>query len=363
MEDINIITLTKSLLRESLNNNTHWDSKGYVPFSKSKALWLLRNNRIKDDDVCAVIGLENKKIISFIFLVPDFINTKTGTEKIFWSRRWWIAEKYKDSVLPTYTMSVAMNAINNKVLIKFLGKEVVEYYKKQPFTEFAYRTRYYIMFNLDTNLLISKVKYLKYFKAFLRIIDQASLHLVTKLNRSAAIKKTKEFSYEYVSYIDETLWSYINPFCKNDLIPKTKEYINWQIDNNQYTNALTNNKQPFKCLLNSIQKRVYNINYIVKINNKTIGFTSFLIRGKEAIVRYFICENENLEKCADALLENISLTQVSNLQTENKKLGSYLQKKYTNIYTNKRELYALGHNDLNIYFGKAPINDRDGNFA
>lgn len=363
-EDINITSLTKRELLDAILKNTYWDSDTKdIPFSKSKAYWVLKNNRIEDNDICAIIGTENTTVISFIFLIPDIINTKTGTEKIFWSRRWWISEKYKDSILPTYTMSVAMNAVNNKAIVKFLGKHIEEYYRKQPFTEFAHRTRYYVIFNLDFNILLSKVSALKHIKGFLKIIDQSSLSLVSYFNKIKTKKKTKHLSYEYTSIIDENIWQFLAPFCKQDLIPKSKEYINWQIDNNQYANAPIRNKYTHNCLLSTIYKRVYNISFAIKKEGEIIGFTSFLVRGNEAMVRYFITKNGCLEDCANALMENVVQTRATNLQTENEVLGKYINKQFLNLYTDKRKLYALAHNSMNIDFKNAIINDRDGNFA
>ncbi|GAL70757.1 hypothetical protein [Jejuia pallidilutea] len=363
-EDIKIASLTKEELRDAIVNNTYWSTDTRdIPFSKSKASWVLKNDRIDNNDVCAIIGTENQTVISFIFLVPDFIKTKSGTEKIFWSRRWWISDKYKDSILPTYTMSIAMNAVNNKAVVKFLGKDIEAYYRKQPFTEFAHRTRYYIIFNLDANILLSKISSLKHIKGVVKAIDSVSLSFVSVFNAFKTKKNTKPLTYEYVSCIDENLWQFLSPFCEKDLIPKSKAYISWQIDNNQYTNAPIRDKYPHNCLLSTIYKRVYNISYIIKKEGHIIGFTSFLVRGKEAMVRYFIVKDEYLEACADALMENVIQTKATNLQTENETLGKYIKKKFVNLYTDKRKLYALAHNDMNIDFENAVINDRDGNFA
>ncbi|GGD10086.1 hypothetical protein [Hyunsoonleella pacifica] len=363
-EDIKITSLTKEELQTAIVKNTYWGNTAVqIPFSKSKAYWILKNDRIAKSDVCAIIGIEHNTIISFIFLVPDYINTTTGTEKIFWSRRWWISEKYKDSILPTYTMNIAMNIINNKAIIKFLGKSAEEYYKRQPFKEFAHRTRYYIIFNLDSVILMNRKKKLKYFKYLLSKIDTFSLYVVSIFNKQKTIKTTKNLKYEYISNIDETLWEFISPFCKEDLVPKSKEYINWQIDNSQYTNAPLCAKQQHKCLVSSIHERAYNISYSIKKEDKIIGFTSFLIRGKEAMVRYFISDDDDMACCADALMENILQTKATNLQTENEKLGNYIKNKFINLYTNKRKLYALAYNNINIDFDNTFINDRDGNFA
>lgn len=362
-EDLEIISLTKTLLKEALEKNTYWDSSATdVPFSISKAYWLLENERVKDDDVCAVIATSNNQIVSLVYLIPDFINTNSGLKKVYWSRRWWIHNDYKKTVLPTYIIKQSETSVKNQVIIKFLGKDVVEYYKKQPFIEVSHRTRYFIVFNVDTSLLINKFKFLKYFNPLVKLLDNTSRKIVSTINKSKL--KTKEVTYDYVTVINDELWQFLSPFYKNDLVPKSKSYLNWQINNNQYTNAPIKEKRTHDCLIASINSNIYNLSLSVNKNNKRVGFISILIRNKEVIVRYFTCNNEHFETCADALMEQLIATKTTNLQTENETLGHYIQKKYSNIYTDKRKLYGLINKNISDVIPEGiVINDQDGNFA
>jgi len=362
-EDLQIISLNRVLLKEALENNTYWNSSAKdIPFSTSKAFWLLENERIEDDDICAVIATSNNKLVSLVYLVPDLINTNSGIKKVYWSRRWWIHADYKKTVLPTYIIKQSETSVKNQVIIKFLGKDVVEYYKKQPFIEISHRTRYYLVFNVDASLLINKFKFLKYLNPLVRVLDRTSQTIISAINKRKL--KTDDLTYDYVATINEDLWQFLSPFYKNDLVPKSKSYLNWQINNNQYSYAAVREKRSHDCLIASIKSNIYNLNFSVIKNNKRIGFISFLIRDKEAIVRYFTCANEYFETCADALMEQLITLKTGNLQTENEKLGQYIQKKYLNIYTDKRKLYGLiNKNVSDVAPEDIVIHDQDGNFA
>jgi hypothetical protein len=362
-QDLRIVSLTKVELQNALKTNTYWSpASAYVPFSKSKAAWLLQNERIANDDVCAVLGLENDELVSFVYLIPDLLQTTTGVTKVYWSRRWWIHPKYKDTVLPTFTMNTALEAANHKIIIKFLGRDVEAYYKKQPFKEVAERTRYFIVFNLDAHLLSSKIHFLKYFYWGLKRLDRASLKLSAFINTRKVKSQTKDLNYNYLAVIDSKTWAFIKPFCANDCIPKDSAYINWQIDNNQYTHTLVEHKHKNTCLVAGAANRIYNTSFTVIKNDEIIGFISFLVRRQEAVIRYFICDDAHLEYCANALLENIIATNATNIQTENDVLGQLLQQKFFNIHTNKRTLYGLVNHSIAIE-DELSFLDRDGNFS
>ncbi len=361
--DFKTLLITKQEIRKALDGNTFWKNTKNIPFTKSKAHWLLNNVRIEENDICGLLGYENELLIAFIYFIPDYIQTNDGRKKIYWCRRWWVADTYKNSILATYMMNEAVNAVNNQVLIKFIGKEVEEYYDKQSFTKFSKRERYFILFNADANLLIDKIKYLKYVKPLAKVLENISEWWITSNNRKKVYKNIADLQYEYLSYIDETTWNFIEQKCKNDLVPKSKEYLNWQLSNDQYTITPINGKFPFYCLVASASSQLFHINLTVKRNDQIIGFLSFLIRGNEFNVKYFVVEEEGYELCLDVLMDNFIKTKTNIIHTENELLGNRIQQKFKTFYSDKRVLYAFAHNDIKNDFKKVCINDRDGHFA
>lgn len=364
MKDLEILSVTKRDLIDAINNNTYWNSNSRnIPFTKSKACWLIENTRINNDDICAILGYEKDVLVSFIYIIPDLINTPSGEKKIYWSRRWWVANKYKDSILSSYTRTFSFSAVNNQMLIKYIGEDTVTYYTKQPFTKFAERTKYMIVFSLDVTLLLTNIKALRKFKFFVNIASKLSYSLTSLINKIKNKKNTKNITYEYLSLIDNYAWNFINPFLKNDLVVKTKNYINWQISNTQYTHTEIKDKTIHYCLINSSAKKIYNLTFLVKKENKILGFISVLIKDIEFNVRYFVCSDEYFDICVDVLIDNFINSKTAIILTENEKLGKKIKEKYTSIYTKKRNLYSLAHNDVNLNTNNISINDRDGNFA
>ncbi len=366
MSNIEIISLTKSSLQAAINKNKFWSDSYQAPFSINKAKWMLKNERASDDDLFGILAYEDYSLIAFVSMMPDLIKKEDGGfKKIFWSQRWWIAPKYKNTVLPTYTKSNSITEVNNQVVVRFLGEDTKAYYEKQPFTMFSERTRCIIIFNLDHRLLISKKEILKKVQPILKLVDKASSNIISLLNILKIKKRTKNITCKNISLINDDDWSFIESFCVNDIVPKTKDYINWQIDNNQYQQIKKgdNKNLNFKCLLESISENIKNLSFIVKKDNQPIGFVSGIVRGKRFVLRYFLSNEENFDACADALIKSVIKSKCTLIQTENGDLGNRIKSRYINVYSDFKTLVSLVHNDVGLNFKNIMINDRDGNFT
>ncbi|MBP2832009.1 hypothetical protein J8281_07380 [Aquimarina sp. U1-2] len=355
--------VTKSDLKIALQNNTYWKGNSVIPFTKSKAFWLLDNERIEEHDLCSVMVHENDRLVAFVYLIADWITTPSGMKKIYWCRRWWVADDYKSSILSTFVMKEAVSATKQQILLKFLGKTVIEYFKNQPYVEFSHRTRYFIVSSLITSWVLRRFKFLKVIKPIIQAIDMLSGRLINYLNHKKIQKKVIPIQYEYLSTIDQTTWAFLQDKLKNDLIPKTKEYINWQLSSRQYTQTLVAHKFPHSCLIAGASTNMYIVNFNVVLSAKIIGFISVLIRTNEYQVKYFVAEEEYYDICVAALIQNFHKTKTNTIYTEDNKLGKFILKNYHHIYVDKRSLYALAHHEIDHDFSKEIIHDRDANYA
>jgi hypothetical protein len=362
--NLEVITLTKKNLREVLSQNKYWSDSFDAPFSRNKAKWMLNNNRADEADVFAILVYENQTLISFVGLMPDWIKTENGeVKKTFWSQRWWVSAKYENTVLPSYSKNISLSATNNQVIIKFLGAKTEAYYRKQNYTKFSGRIRSIIVFNIDHNLLVYKFNSLKKIVGLLKGFDKFSEKVITLINKTKNNRRIKNLLFEYISSIDENAWSFIEKYCANDIVPKTKEYINWQITNSQYHNLSSGiNKPGYKCLLSSISNNIYNLSFLVKKQGKTIGFISANVKDNRFTLRYFLTSDDNLNSCLDALINSFIKTKCTLIQTENGNLAEQIKRRYTSIYTDSRELFSLEHNDIELDFNNVCINDQDGSF-
>ncbi|MDG1728595.1 MAG: hypothetical protein P8K68_07065 [Algibacter sp.] len=364
MNNLEVIILTKGSLKEAVAENKFWGDSYEPPFSLNKAKWMLENTRADNEDVFAVLGYEKHTIIAFVSLMPDFIKKGKGNlKKIFWSQRWWIANNYMNTVLPTYIKSNSLTEAKNQIIVRFLGDDTKAYYEKQPFTLFSERMRYVIVFNLDHKILISKKSGLKKVKTLLRFLDKTSKKITFLINSYKSKKRTKKISYRFISNINNKDWAFIENFCVTDIVPKTQKYIDWQISNNQYHVITEGEVRPkYKCLLESVSNKIHNLSFMVEKEGETIGFISGLVKGGRFVLRYFLANQDDFNHCIDALMANLIKSECTLLQTENTVLAERLKNRYLIVYADSKKLLSLVHNDLDMNFQDTILNDGDGNF-
>lgn len=363
MNDLNVITLTKLELKNAVSENKYWNNTFEPPFSVNKAKWILENERAEDNDVLAVLGYEDKSIVAFVYLVPDLIRGGNGViKKIFWSQRWWVSNKYKDTVLSAYIKGMSLNASSNQVAIKFLGDNTKAYYKKQPFKKFAKRKRYINIFSLDSGLLIYKKASLQKFLPLLKLIDNFTRSFIALVNKVKVLGLASSISFFKIKSINDEVWLFLEKHCISDLVPKSKSYINWQISNKQYFVLNKNTQKPeYKCLLGSISNKIYNQNIVIKNKEEIVGFISAYVSGKRFIIRYFVVNNMFYKDCVKVLIKNFIQSKSTIFQTEDATLGKFVKSNYFNLYSDVKELVSLIHNDVDINLAKSTIKDQDGN--
>ncbi len=362
-KNLEVIGLTKKMLSNAIDQNSYWENN-LAPMPKGKAQWLVSNKRITDDDYCGVIGYEDKKMISFIYMFPDFANSvKEGPKKVYWMIAWWVHPKYKDTVLGTYIYNEAVNLTGKQVLIKSYAENVNTFYEKQPFSVIASRLRHTIFFSMDPSMLIGRFRFLKSFKFILDGIDAIVYRLIRSINKSRYSKNTKQLHYNYVNQIDEETWKFIEPLCKKDLIHKTKDYVNWQIDNSQYTQTPIAKKHPYKALQTGMSNNIHIHNLTVLKEDEIIGFISYIINFNELNVKYFLVKEErNYDRCVDALMENFAKVGRKFIFTDDTKLSDNITKRYTTIFTHRVLKKGLTHNETKLDFENFEMLNRDGHF-
>ncbi|WP_378173687.1 hypothetical protein [Aquimarina sp. SS2-1] len=362
-KDLQVIGVTKKMLSEAIDKNTYWKND-LAPLPKSKALWLVANGRINDDDYCGVIGYEGDKMISFIFMFPDLLNAKDNKpKKVYWMISWWVHKTYKDTVLGTYIYNEAVNLTRKQILIKSYAENVNTFYEKQPFKVIASRLRHTIFFSLDASMLIGRFKFLKSFKFILDGMD-GFVGLVIRIFNAAKLKnKVKELSYEYINRLDDDTWEFIRPLCDKDLIYKTKEYVNWQIDSGQYLQTPVPKRHPHKSLQTGISNNIYLHNLKIIKAGRLIGFLSYVVNFNEFNIKYFLVQDdENYDLCIDALMENFIKHKTTFIFTDDTKLSDNITKRYKTIFTHKVTKKGLAHNDTKIDIDNVMMLNRDGHF-
>lgn len=362
-KDLKILPLTKEKLRHAIDHNLYWKDD-LIPLPKSKAQWILSNERIEEDDYCGVLGLEGDKLVSFVYMLPDFLALdKNETKKIYWILLWWVNDEYKNTVLGTYIYNEAVNLTGKQVLIKSYAEGVNDFYEKQPFEVISSRLRYTIFFSLDSSILIGRFSFLKRLRFFIDIADTIVSKVVRTINAYKLKHTLKQLSYDYITQLDHETWEFIQPLCEKDLIHKTKSYVNWQISNIQYSQIRVPDRYPFKSLQVGNGHNIGIRNIKILKNKELIGFLSYTKNHKEFNVKYFLVNNaKNYDICVAVLIDHFIHEKTNFIFTDDTELAGAIKKKYTTIFIYKIIKKALAHKEIQLDFNQMTIYNRDGHF-
>ncbi len=362
-ENLKVVPLTKTMLREAIDQNTYWKDT-VIPLPKSKALWVVSNNRIQEEDFCGVLAFDNTKIISFVYMIPDLLKVNNSDiKKVYWMILWWVDKNYQDTVLGTYIYNEAINLAGKQVIIKAYAEKVNDFYAKQPFEVITSRLRYTLFFAIDSSILIGRFSFLKPFKFLLDKLNVIVNGGVRYINRFKLKNRTKTLSYDYITQLDNETWKFIEPLCENDLILKTKEYVNWQIDNNQYTQVPVSDKFQYRSLQAGNGNNIHLHNVKIIVNKKLIGFLCYTINYTEFNVKYFMVnEGENYDVCVDALIDHFIKAKTNYIFTDDSKLAERIPKRYKTIFIYKVIKKAIAHKETQLDFENLKVYNRDGHF-
>lgn len=362
-KNLQVQGITKAMLRESIQHNTHWNG-ALAPMPMSKALWMLANPRIEETDFCAVLTTENDQILSFISMIPDYLNLKNNQfKKVYWMVLWWAAPQSKNTVVATYTFHEALKLTNHQILIKSYAEHVDAFYNKMPFKVIASRNRHTIFFSLDASMLVGRFKFLKHIRFLLDAIDNMFAFVINKINYQRLRKNTAPLRYDYINELDEATWKFIEPLCANDLILKSKDYINWHINNRQYTQIIVPGKKLYNAIKIGTSTNIFAHSLKILMEGKIIGFISFIINYNELNVRYFLVEHKTYYNlCVDVLIEHFIVKKAKYIFTDNQTLADAIRSRFITVYTHKSLKTGIAHNNLDINIEESQLMEQDGHF-
>lgn len=107
MTEIDIKTYTHAELRTLYDDPDWWRQKN-LPFSKARLGAYLDNPHAEESDVLWLIAFGEEGIVGYIGMVPDQINSASGSRKMAWFTSWWVDSSVRGSGLADRLMTVGL---------------------------------------------------------------------------------------------------------------------------------------------------------------------------------------------------------------------------------------------------------------
>lgn len=330
---------------------------------KSKVHWLAKNNRIENNDICAIVCTENNNIVSYILVIPDIIQLTDGSQhKVNWLHEWWVTPSYQGSIVASFVFNKALKILKNNLLIESNATNAEAFFKPQ-FNTIYQKTRHTIFLRLNKDILANKLSFAKYLGLVIDLANGSAVKLLNYFNYKKTQKKLGPVYYEYLNTLDNDTWNFIEPICKNDFSLKSKDYINWLIDNAQFQQTPIVQRFPFKFSTTGFSNNIHNHSFKIVKDQEIIGFVSYLFNMIEFNVRCFMVKDPaHYSTVVAALMEHALKSGASYIITDNEALSKTINQTYKPLFTYKQSKTAKAHKRMALNFEGITLTDHDGRF-
>ncbi len=363
--DLKVVILTKKEISDYLQKPA-LEREYSLPFSANKAHWLIEKPGMDDADFCAIMATTGKEILSFTHLVPDLLSNREGygqeERKIYWMPQWWASETAKSTVVSTYVFSESLKATSNKILVKAYEQNAEAFYTKQPFSMVQTNQRHVVFIGLASDVLAQRLPVLSKVKFFTKGLEKTSVKIYAWLNRSRINTLGHDLKIKYFHRLDVDSWNFIKPFVENDIVQKSREYINWQIDHKQYLSTPLDKKKSNIGLVRGYGSKIGMVNYMVTRDNAHIGFVSFHYIGRTAYMKYVLAHPDEMASVCATLYEHLNKLGVIYFFTDNASLAKHFLDNFSTVYHYTQTKKSMAHNSIYDMVGNAVVTEQDGHF-
>lgn len=321
-----IIEYNKKGLINLLNDKSFWHKK-YIPITKSKILHQIRNPNLSDEDILLFTIEESSLVICYLGAIPDIINLNGTIKKIFWLSTWWLAPEYSNTSNAALLYFNVWKKLSGQIAISSFSISAGQFYKKTNKFSHIPKKRHLILFNIDEDLFSQKFPKLHYFETLIKIIKLPFI-ITNKIKFNILSNKIEKIKIEYVNSIDQETWDFVKIFSKNDLIPKSQEFLDWKLsDCSNIVAPLSRyieNEYDFSAF---VKNRSFKISYKIFLHNEIIAFCFFTVNKNNASLQFNYCSLEHIDIVSTILVLHILKLKVDSFFCEDDDVFNAIKKK------------------------------------
>jgi hypothetical protein len=282
-----------------LDDKEFW-AADLLPTSRLRMLSYVHNPRVREDDVLLYTAHKDDKLVSYIAVLPDFIQAHAGAEPtpFGWPSSWWAT---KDS-----SLGPAASILLFKSLADWNGAIALSGFSEEAKAVFLASRRFRDLKVYDYCAFVMKVP--KELKG--RRLPGAPFNVLIDFKNRFYTSRAEKNSVEWaiVDSIDNETGQFITEQTAADLFPRDGALFDWLIKYPWVSNTTDADRQPdsemnryfFKCRADNFRQ----IPVKITRDNKVIGFVLFTLRDDFLIVKYAIfpdAETQVVKECIQAI--------------------------------------------------------------
>lgn len=362
-----VVHYTLKELKKALADNSLWLGDR-IPITKTRAVSLVNNPRADEDDVLLlVLYNDEKRVMGYYAVVPDFIFIDGLKEKLGWLAAFW-AETSPENATAIVTLYLkACELWDFKVASSSFSKFGERLFDKSRMVfDFIVRKGFKAIVRFNTTYwIMRKFPKLKTLSFVFRIADFA-LNILSDLRLRLWYMRsnTKNIEFEFINEIcEQELIDFIHKMNTNDLTRKSHEDLNYIMHYSDLLEVPLPDISNEKCFFGSLVSR--NDNYAIKVMDKDfkiVAFAMINIVDKKLLFKYIYSLDE-YKLSLYRLIGKIAIKKrVDMIESYNEDIWAGLKSaKFPFIYVKHANVRSVINNRYKKYnFENYDLHDGDG---
>ncbi|HHZ15546.1 MAG TPA: GNAT family N-acetyltransferase [Candidatus Cloacimonetes bacterium] len=228
MKDISIKQVTKAELMRIYDDSAFWAQEA-LPFTRPRLACYLQNTRAELEDVLWVMAFKEGKVVGYLALVPELINSREGALKVAWFSSWWVHPKHRGTGLADRLSTLAFDLYDGIAIDSGYHFALKKMKANCDFEIYQLRQRKHYFLSMNKKILQSYqvsnpliYLLLPLARPLLACISKLRIRRWLNRNRQANLK------VEYIHQIDKDSLELIRANADRELVFKDADYLEFR---------------------------------------------------------------------------------------------------------------------------------------
>lgn len=317
---------------ESYINSEEYKTSEDIPISRHRALSYINHPDAKTNDIVLCLAYIDGRLMGYLGILPGYLKLYDIHKKVGWLSCLWVSPNARGKGIAKVLVKEALQAWDYKVLATEFTPEAKNLYDRSGEFEELYTAtgvRGFLRFNLQ-ELLPNRFPKLSGFKDILKAVDYTGNALVNMGLLFSGQKTSKNYTIEYLSYLDEETTEYINSWQRRELLCRDADELNWITRYPWVLNACTEDKNTKRYYFTSIAKRFNLLNIkLLDENENIIAFIMLSVRNNNLKIPYCFVEEKDVSKVLEVIYLHMHKMKLNMFTTYHPLLTKYINKSST----------------------------------
>lgn len=311
---MDICLYTAAQIKDWLYHNAQYYGLSEKLIDKSRAFAMVSNPFVSDEMSLISAIIVDEEVAAFTYVFPDELE-KPEHKIVYWNTTLYVNPKYEGRGFGYCVIAQICELFGNDYFDLDAADASVENLKYQGLTV-EYLTQYVLQNkNIQRFGLKGELAYWK---------DLWDRRKVSKAEELKGMISGADYSIEYVSFVDDELYTFIKRCAKDDLFLRSQKSFNWLLQYPFMTDSPVSNRVALTNVFSSTVEEFKMYGVKVLRNSVIVGFCILRLVWDEWSVKYIYYDEDGQSETFMAIAEHLMTVSRRKLFTADKNLVDFL---------------------------------------